>query len=65
MVSREKFRNTKMTRSDTVTNYLTKITQVHDQLVALGEVVIDEEMVRMTLSGFTKPWDSFIKGIVA
>jgi hypothetical protein len=30
MVLREKFRNTKMTRSDTMTNYLTKFTQVHD-----------------------------------
>jgi hypothetical protein len=65
MVLREKFRNTKMTRSDTVTNYLTKITQVRDQLAAVGEVVTDEEMVRTALNGFTKPWAPFIKGIVA
>jgi hypothetical protein len=30
IVLREKFRNTKMTRSNTVTSYLTKITRVHD-----------------------------------
>jgi hypothetical protein len=34
-------------------------------LVAVGEVMTDEEMVRTTLNGFTKPWAPFIKGIVA
>jgi hypothetical protein len=38
MVLREKLRDTKMTRSDTVTSYLTKITQVRDQLAVVGEV---------------------------
>jgi hypothetical protein len=65
MVLREKLRDTKMTRSDTVTSYLTKITQVRDQLAVVGEVVTDEELVRMTLNGFSKPWAPFIKGIVA
>jgi hypothetical protein len=61
MVLREKFRNTKMTRLDTMTSYLTKITYVRDQLSIVGEVMIDEEMVRMALNGFTKPWAPFIK----
>jgi hypothetical protein len=65
MVLREKLRDTKMTRSDTVTSYLTKITQVRDQLAVVGEVVTDEELVRTTLNGFSKPWAPFIKGIVA
>jgi hypothetical protein len=65
MVLREKLKDTKMTKSDTVTNYLTKITQVHDQLAVVGEVVLDEELVRMALNGFSKPWAPFIKGIVA
>jgi hypothetical protein len=34
-------------------------------LATVGEVMIDEEMVRTTLNGFTKPWAPFIKGIVA
>jgi hypothetical protein len=65
MVLREKLRDTKMTRSNTVTNYLTKITHVRDQFALVGVVVSDEEMVRMTLNGFSKPWAPFIKGIVA
>jgi 23S rRNA A1618 N6-methylase RlmF len=62
---REKIRNTKMTKSNTMTSYLTKITQVRDQLAAVGEVVTDEEMVRTALNSFAKPWAPFINGIVA
>jgi hypothetical protein len=65
MVLREKLRDTKMTKSNTVTSYLTKITQIRDQLVVVGEVITDGELVRTTLNGFSKPWAPFIKGIVA
>lgn len=65
MMLREKLRNTEMTKLDTTTNYLTKITKVCDELVEIGENVIDEEMLRMALNGFTKPLTHFIKGIVA
>jgi hypothetical protein len=65
MVLREKLRDTKMTKLDTVTSYLIKITQVHDQLVVVGEVVSNEELVRTALNGFSKPWAPFIKDIVA
>jgi hypothetical protein len=65
MLLREKLRDTKMIKSNTVTNYLTKITQVHDQLAVVGEVMSEEELVRMALNGFSKPWAPFIKGIVA
>jgi hypothetical protein len=65
MVLREIFIKTKITRLDRVTNCLTKITQVRDQLRAVGEVVTDEEMVKLTLNGFTKTHAPFIKGIIA
>jgi hypothetical protein len=65
IVLRENLRDTKMTRSDTVTIYLTKITQVCDQQTVVGEVVTDEVLVRMALNGFSKPWAPFIKGIEA
>ena len=54
-----------MTELDTVTSYLTKITQVHYQLAVVGEVVTDEEMVGIAFNGFTKAWAPFIKGIIA
>jgi len=51
MVLSEKLR----TKLDIMTTYLIKITQVRDELVAVGEAVIDGEMVKTTLNGFTKP----------
>jgi len=64
MVSTEKLRETKMTRSVTVTSYLTRIRQVQD-VATIGETVDDSELVRTTLKGFKKEWTSFIKGIMA
>jgi hypothetical protein len=46
MVLREKLKSIKMTKTDTVTSYLTKIRQVRDELGAVGETVEDHELVR-------------------
>jgi hypothetical protein len=55
----------RITHSDNVTNYLMRITQIHDQLTAIGEVVLDTERVNVALNGFTKAWEPFIMGICA
>ena len=65
MVLREKLHSIKMSRTDTVTAYLTKLTQIRDELGAVGEKVEDSELVRTALKGFSKPWESFVRGIVA
>jgi hypothetical protein len=54
MVLREKLRGTKMSKTDTVTSYLTRISQVRDELMAVGEVFKDDELVRTTLNGFSE-----------
>jgi hypothetical protein len=54
-----------MTGSNTVTNYLMKITQICDQLVAVGEKIADAELVNMALNGFPTSWEPFVKGICA
>jgi hypothetical protein len=65
MVLREKPKGIKMTKVENVTTYLTKITQVRDDLAAVGEVVADSELVRTALNGLTKQWIVFVEGIVA
>ena len=55
----------KMTKTDTITSYLTKIRQVFDELGAAEETVGDHELVRTALNGMTKPWEVFVEGIVA
>jgi hypothetical protein len=42
-----------------------KVTQVHDQLAANGEKVVDEELVNMALNGFPASCKPFVKGICA
>ena len=65
MVLREKFKSTKMSKIDSVASYLTRISQVRDELMVVGEKVKDEELVRTTLNGFSKKWAPFVKGVVA
>ena len=60
MVLREKLRNTKMTEVDTITTYLTKISQVRDELGDASEKLEDEELVRYALNGFTAKWHTFV-----
>ena len=53
-----------MTKTDTVSSYITKISQAKDGLAAVGEVVQAAELVRISLGGFSKKWDVFVDGIV-
>jgi 2-phosphoglycerate kinase len=66
MMLREKLRSTKMARGDTVASYLTKFTQIRDELAnSRGSHVDETELVRIALNGFTKQWDVFVQGVVA
>jgi hypothetical protein len=65
MVLREKLKSIKMTKSESVTCYVSRITQVRDELGAIGEVIPSAELVRTTLNGVAKPWAVFMEGIVA
>jgi hypothetical protein len=65
MVLQEKLRGTKMGKTDTVTSYLSRFTQIRDELGAVGDIVDSSELVQTALNGFTKSWESFVHGIVA
>jgi hypothetical protein len=65
MVLQEKLRGTKMTKTNTVASFLTRFSHIHDELVVVGEVVDPVELVRKTLNGFSKPWESFVRGIIS
>jgi hypothetical protein len=65
MVLGEKLKSIKMTKSESVTGYLSRITQVRDELGAVGEVISSTELVRTALNGVAKPWAVFVEGIVA
>jgi hypothetical protein len=65
MVLQKKLRDTKSTKIDSVTSYLTIFSQILDDLEFVGEVVDPCKLVRTTLNGLSKPSKIFVQGIVA
>jgi hypothetical protein len=63
MILRNKLKSIVMTKSDSVTSYLMKVTQVRDQLVVVGKKVADAKLVIMAINGFSTSWEPFVKGI--
>ena len=53
-----------MVKDENVASYLTCVSNVKDDLVAVWEIVPDSELVRIALKGFTKKWKVFVKCIV-
>ena len=54
-----------MNKGENMTTYLTRITQVHDELRAIGEVIQSAELVCTTLNGVAKPQAVFVESVVA
>jgi hypothetical protein len=65
MVLREKLNSIEMTKNENVVTYLTRLTQVRDELGVVGEAIVDSDLVRTTLNGFSKQWVVFVGGIVS
>jgi hypothetical protein len=59
-----KLHDTKMGKEESVSSYLTRVAEVKDELIAVGEVTTDSELVRIALNGFTKEWEVFVKCVV-
>ena len=56
---KDKLRNIKMEKSDSMPKYLTKFTQCRDELGSVGVTVDDEELVSLALLGLLKSWHSY------
>ena len=58
MALQERMHNTKMAKEGVVP-CLTGLTQIRDELGVVGSKTEDEDLVRIALNGFSKPWDTF------
>ena len=56
---KDKLRNIKMEKGDSIAKYLTKFTQCRDELESVGVTVDDEDLVDLALLGLTKSWRSY------
>ena len=64
MVQQERICSTRMAKGEGMVPYLTRLTHIKDGLGAAGSKTEDEELVRIALNGFSKAWDTFVKGVV-
>ena len=53
-------RSVEMTRSNTITSYLMKVTPIHDQLAMVGEKFEEKELVNQELNRFPSQWEAFV-----
>ena len=60
LILRHKLRFVEMSKSDRVASYLMRITQICDQLVAIGEAVDDIELVNVALNSFPESWEPIL-----
>ena len=65
MALRDKIKAIRMKGSKSVVTYLSRFTNVRDELVAIGETMEETKLVRTALHGFPKSWEVFVEGIVA
>lgn len=59
---RHGLRYVSMSSSDSVATYLMRVSQLKDQLKAIGDTVGDKELVLIALNGFP-PWEPFIQSV--
>jgi hypothetical protein len=64
MSLKDKLHDSKMGKGETVSSYLTRVSQVKDELAAVREVILDLELVRIALKDLTKEWEVSLKCVV-
>ena len=60
---RHQLRYVSMPKSDSVATYLMRVSQLKDQLKAIGDTIEDQELVLVALTGFPPSWEPFIQSI--
>ena len=65
MALRNQLKGVKIQKIETIQSYLYRVSQIKEQLEAIGDMVEEEEVVMTTLNGLHREWISFIRGICA
>jgi hypothetical protein len=59
LVLKDKLRNIKMEKGDSIPKYLTKFVQCRDELGSVGIIVTDDDLVILVLLGLPKSWHNY------
>ena len=63
MTLRNQLKNVKMQDSESIQSYVTRVSQIREQIEAIGDSVEEAKLVMTRMNGLPRPWDRFIKGI--
>ena len=63
MTLRNQLKSVKVQKLETMQSYFTRVSQIKEQLEAIGDMVEEAEVVMTTLNGLPREWESFIQGI--
>jgi hypothetical protein len=58
---RTQLKNTKMQKGEMIQEYFSRISEIKEQLKAIGDTIDEDEFVMTALNGLTRPWDAFIQ----
>ena len=62
---RIQLKSTKMNKGEYVQDYFSRISQLKEQLDAIGDTLDEDELVMTALNGLTRSWESFIQTMCA
>ena len=65
MNQRSQLKSIKMSHGESIQDYFMKVSQIKEQLEAIGDKIDEDEMVMTVLNGLTRPWESFIQMMCA
>jgi hypothetical protein len=63
MTLRTQLKSVKMQSSESIQSYFTRVSQIKEQLEAIGDTIEEAELVMTTMNGLPRSWESFIQGI--
>jgi hypothetical protein len=52
-----------MTKADTISTFFMKSDEIKDKLGSIVEIILDRDMVMLTLNGIPSHWEPFIQSI--
>jgi hypothetical protein len=60
---RTQLKNTKMQKGEMIQEYFSRISEIKEQLKAIGDTIDENEFVITALNGLAIPWDAFIQSV--
>ena len=60
---KKQLRSLKMEKEDTVATFFTRIAQIRDQLLAIGDKVEDDHLVQTMFDGLPTTWETFLASV--